>query len=172
MRRKYGIWLLPSGESRFELQHLIDNIAEELGSVKFIPHISIAGFTLDDNELDAVKGKIEQLAKQHDPFNVTMKDYGFKDERHRSLYLLADSQGLEDVYQNTSLMFPEAVQIERNKEMPHLSVAYGDYSESTKMEIIKNYPQNFSFEVRGIDLCIAEGSEDKWHSIYRAEILK
>ena len=170
MERKYGIWLLPYDESGKKLQNLINNLADDLGSVKFIPHVSIAGVTVKDQELSSVKAKMNMIAKAFDKFTITLNEYGIKNEKHRSLYLVAKSPELDNLFEYTSSLLPDA-QIDRNRKLPHMSVVYGNYSEKAKKDVIYKHPINISFEVRRLDLCLTEGNEADWHSIYSTELM-
>jgi len=168
MQRKYGIWILPSGESNKQLQSLINEIADDYNAIKFIPHVSIAGVLIRDEELDLEKEKVNRLADRLNRFSMTLDEIGIKDEKHRCIYLLAKSNFLENVFKETTVMFPEAM-IERNRTMPHLSIMYGEYPDKIKREIISKNPDiKLTFEAEGLDLCLSDGPEEGWHSIYHA----
>lgn len=169
MKRKYGIWILPSAEANKQLQSLINQIADSYGSTKFIPHVSVAGMLIEDGELDSVKEKVDQLAKRLNKFTIALDEYGTRDEKHRCLYLLAKSDKLESLFEETIEVFPGAL-VERNRGMPHLSIVYGEYPADVKREIIAKYPSaGMAFEVEGLDLCLSDGPEEEWRSIYHSK---
>lgn len=169
MKCKYGIWILPSGESGAQLQSLINQIADNYGSIKFIPHVSIAGMIVDDEDLNEVKEKVNQLAKRLNKFTIVLDEYGMKDEKHRCIYLLAKSDKLENVFREAVEMFPGAM-VERNRTMPHLSIVYGEHSNSIKQDIIAQYQNlDIKFEAEGLDLCLSDGSEEEWRSVHHSE---
>ena len=168
MQRKYGIWILPSGEHNKQLQSLISEIAEDYEAMKFIPHVSVAGVLVRDNELEKIKKNVQQLANTLHKFQITLDEIGMKNEKHRCIYVLAKSDMLESLFRETAVIFPEAI-IERNRAMPHLSIMYGELLEETKREIISEIPNfNYTFEAKGLDLCISEGPEENWRSVYHA----
>ncbi|MDL2363045.1 MAG: 2'-5' RNA ligase family protein [Patescibacteria group bacterium] len=169
MKRKYGIWILPIGEEKQKLQSLINSIADEYTAPKFIPHISIAGMLCEDSQLDTMKARVDQLAKKINAFTISLGEYGTMEERHRCIYMLAKSNMLTELFDETTIILPEAVKIERNRAMPHMSIVYGEYPQEIKREIISKHLFNtITMEANGLDLCLSEGPEEKWHSVYHA----
>jgi 2'-5' RNA ligase len=169
MQRKYGIWILPSGEMHKKLQSLINDIADDYGAIKFIPHVSIAGIIVRDDELDNVKEKVNHLAKKLNRFTLRLAGYGYKNDKHRCIYILANSDKLEKLFKETAVIFPDAI-IERNRVMPHLSLMYGEYPDNIKHKIITKYTEKeISFVAEGLDLCFSDGPEEGWHSIYHTK---
>lgn len=169
MKRKYGIWILPSMKAHTQLQSLINQIARSNGLTTFIPHVSVAGLLIEDDDLNRVKNELDQLAERLTNFSIALNQYGMKDEKHRCIYLLAESIILEDLFNKTTEAFPDAT-IDRNRNMPHLSIMYGEYSIDIKQEIIAKYPNpNITFEVDSLDLCLSDGPEEEWRSVHNSK---
>lgn len=169
MQHKYSLWIVPTGETRVQLQNLINQLSDEYNAPKFVPHVTIAGITASDEELANVKRKIDKLASQQDAFTLSLTEYGYKDENHRCLYRLAISKQLDFIFQNAAELFPEA-KIKHFRSMPHVSIMYGQYPPSLKRKIIEKLPAStMPFEVNEISLCLTDGTEEDWRIVYKAE---
>ena len=171
-KSKYSLWITPKGENGTQLQALVSKLAQQCEGPDFIPHITLAGHIyVVESELTEEKRKVDVLASKLGKFYVTLTKYGFMDEEHRCLYLLAESPELQAAYQTAATIFPQ-VETEHFTKMPHLSVLYGKYPEETKQEIIRANPiKPISFEVSSIDLFLTEGSANEWQKVHSAELL-
>jgi 2'-5' RNA ligase len=170
MQHKYAFWIVPAGETGVQLQDLINQLSDEYNAPRFIPHITIAGITVSDEELVNVKSKINKLTSRQDVFIINLTEYGYKDENHRCLYRLAISKQLDLIFQKAAELFPEA-KIDHFRSMPHVSIMYGQYPTLLKQKIIEKLSAStISFEVNEISLCLADGIEEDWHIVYKAEL--
>jgi 2'-5' RNA ligase len=138
-RNKYSLWLVPTGEAGRRLQGLVDELAESHDAPKFVPHLTlIANIYASTDELEVEKQKIQMLTQKIDSFTVNFTNYRYADEEFRSLFLLAQSEALDDVYQAVAEVFPQVAN-EHFRAMPHLSVLYGLFSPVTKQRIIETH---------------------------------
>ncbi|HET8991611.1 MAG TPA: 2'-5' RNA ligase family protein [Candidatus Saccharimonadales bacterium] len=148
------------------MQSLINKLAKDYGSTSFVPHLSlVAGLMATKNEVADLSARISKVAQSLGPFTVTLSEYGYKNEEHRCLYLLAEPASLTNIYSSLSESFPQ-VKNEHFEAMPHLSVLYGHYPESTKQQIIADNPYSpKSFEVSELSLFLTNGSADNWRLV-------
>lgn len=163
---KYSLWLVPKGRQGQILQDLIEKITKQTGTASFVPHITlVADIFADDAELGKVKTRLDNLSKQLKRFTVTVADYGHKDEESRSLYLHAHAPELPNLYDQAAKVFPQIAN-EHFRQMPHLSVLYGNFPEVTKMQVIAGNPvQPAVFEVNSIDLYKTDNPIERWQPV-------
>lgn len=160
---KYSLWATPNDQTREKLQALIDKLAEQQDSSSFVPHITLVGniFASPDN-LPKEKEKIEKLSKNIHKFKVTLFEYGYLNEEFRSLFLIARSDQLSNVYTEAAKLFPQ-MRKEPFQELPHLSVLYGKYDQAIKSNIIAANPLNIiEIEVESFDLYLTNNSVPTW----------
>lgn len=165
--RKYSLWISPHGSGAVDLQRLVDELAETHDAPSFTPHITIVGCSMvSDERLELEKARVNTLAGSIGRFSVKLAEYGYQDETHRSLYMLARSSELESLYDRAALLYPQ-VQSEHFQAMPHMSVLYGSYDESLKRGIIAGHPITpLNIGVATLDLHFTDGPEDEWHKVY------
>ncbi len=170
-RKKYSLWLCPRDEQLQLTTNLVNQLALRYSAPKFVPHLTlVAKILADDQELEKVNQDISSLAKQISPLFITLEGYGFKDERYRCLYLLARSSELANLYDLTANYFPQ-VKSEHFQALPHMSVLYGDFAESTKREIISEHPiEPLDIKIDYIDLCLTEGQASEWQIIHSQKL--
>ena len=170
-KSKYSLWIRPKGEAAAQLQSLINDLAKKYGAPVFEPHITLVGhIKADAKEITEAKRKIDELAGKLEPFTVTLTEYGFMDEEHRCLYLLAESPRLAVAYEQAATLFPQ-VEHEHFRQMPHLSLLYGQYAPEVKREIIKTNPlPPITFEVESLDMHLTDGLPSAWQATYSARL--
>ena len=160
---KYSLWIVPKGEAGKAIQALIDTLADENNSPRFVPHLTlVANIFADRTELEDVKRRIKQSAGQIRPFTVSLTGYGYMEEEFRSLYLLADGEGLRVAYEALAAQFPK-VSDEHFQAMPHISVLYGQFPQDLKNEIIAANPLAVTeFTVDAFDLYLTNNPVESW----------
>lgn len=170
-KRKHSLWMTPSGDAGKQLQALVSKLARDYGAPDFTPHITLAGsIHVNEAELAEEKRKISELAGMIGKFSVTLTDYSYLEEAHRSLFLLTNPHDLHAVYQKAATLFPQ-IESEHFAGMPHMSVLYGQFPEETKHTIIAAHPlQPITFDVASLDLYQTEGPENEWHQVHSATL--
>ena len=159
----YHLWLKPSGEVRDRLAALIQQLAGQLGTPAFEPHVTLLG-SLVGTEPDHLR-RADQLARQLRVFKVAPTEPGYLAEHFRCLFML--------ITQTPAIMGANAVARRifggpPDNYMPHLSLVYGSLPQARKKEIIEVLPNDVrtSFEVRAVRL-VKAGSDDPrdWQEI-------
>jgi len=164
MKDKYSLWIVPKGEVGEQSQALISRLAQEYGSPDFVPHMTlVANIFAGKDELDALKARVTALAEQVGKFTLTLSTFGYKDEEFRCLYLLTEAPELQSVYDKAAEQFPQ-VNDEHFRQMPHLSVLYGNFPAVTKKDIIAKNSSllPIQFEVESFDLCLTNDPVEAW----------
>lgn len=137
MTDKYSLWIAPEGEAGGVLTTLIQDLAAVNGTRCFVPHITlVANIMAGKADLKEVVRRSAELASRQVPFEVTLTGYGFQDDEFHCLYLHAQGNYLDELYQDAEGLFPQVAD-EHFADMPHISVMYGDIDEVTKNGVIK-----------------------------------
>jgi 2'-5' RNA ligase len=166
MGSSYSIWLMPEGAINEKLSEIILGIGQKHNSPKFSPHVTlVGGFDGEENKLIL---KAEKLAKLLKPFKVKLTRVTYLDEFFRSLFILVEKtpEFLESVSKAREIFDFHKTNI------PHLSLIYGNFSEETKLKIIKDIGNEFNieFDVKYIHLVINNEKEKVWTKIKSFEL--
>lgn len=164
---KYSLWFSPKSSPGMALQGLVDELATAYDGPKFVPHVTlVAEIFASADELENLKVQVKRYVEQMRRFTIEFTGYGYLDEEFRSLYLLvAQSQELQLAYEMAVRLFPQ-VNNEHFRQMPHLSVLYGNYSAETKQQIIESHPSPVNeFLVESVDLYLTNNPVEDWQLI-------
>ena len=168
MTDKYSLWIAPEGEVGGVLTALIQDLAAVNDTPCFIPHITlVANIMAGKADLKEVMRRSTELASRQVPFEVTLTGYGFQDDEFRCLYLLAQGNYLDELYQDAAGLFPQVAD-EHFADMPHVSVLYGDFDEATKNGIIKAHSITpLTFTVNAFCLYKTNNPVESWRKVRR-----
>lgn len=160
---KYSLWIVPKGEAGEMIQALVNKLADENNSPRFVPHLTlVANIYASSAELDGMVSRVRQCTERLAPFVVKLTGYGYMEEEFRSLYLLADKAGIQPVYEVLTTQFPE-VRDEHFQTLPHMSVLYGLYHQAIKDEIIATNPLvSTECMVDSFDLYLTNNPVESW----------
>lgn len=164
MTGKYSIWLVPKGAAYGKLSGLISRIAEEYGTPKFVPHVSlIADIVGEENE---VVSKTEKLSSEIKPFNIKLTEADYSDGYFKSLFIKGEkSKELLEANLKAREIFDKGATGEYSL---HLSLMYSsNIASAVKEKIILKIGREFniSFEAQTISLYIAEEGTDGWRKV-------
>ncbi len=172
IERKYSIWLRPSGKTKEVLQQFIQQLADELKTPPFEPHLTLVGSVyVSDAKLKEAEQQLDTLASQTKQFSISLATYGFLSETYRCLFITADSPQLTALYEQLSGIFPQ-VQTEHFQSLAHVSILYGQFDEGVKKSIIKTHPiLPLQFEVTALDFFFTGGPETLWRHVYSSKLI-
>lgn len=132
---------MPKGNSRLYLRNKIHNISENYGGPKFEPHVTLlSGFLGKEEDL---LDKLKILSVKIKPFDIILSSINYLDEFFRSFFL--EVKITNELLSARSLATKE-FSIIKKVFFPHMSLAYGNYSLSTKLLMkseIDKIPNNF-----------------------------
>jgi 2'-5' RNA ligase len=159
----YHLWVKPTGSVRDTLVRIIQELAHELGGPVFEPHVTLLGDLIGTEREHTQRSEI--VTQQLRPFKITLSEPSSLSEYFQCLFMRAE--------RTPSLMKANALarrifQKPDETYMPHLSLAYGSYPESSKRAIIRNLPPyvRTCFEVTALSLIRADSGDPKdWHEI-------
>jgi excisionase family DNA binding protein len=162
----YSIWIVPEGEAKANLQSHINTLAQEVNTPRFVPHVTVAaGIEASPDDLRNVFERVENLAEGLGRFSVALSGIGMLNEEHRSLFLHADSYILDSIYRKAKDLFPDA-EVEKFRDLPHLSLIYGMLPTITKNELIESHPiDNLEFSVEALKLYRTNHDEATWQLV-------
>mmetsp|Transcript_61166 Transcript_61166/g.68492 ORF Transcript_61166/g.68492 Transcript_61166/m.68492 type:complete len:210 (+) Transcript_61166:128-757(+) len=125
----HSLWMIPCGDSKIVYSKLISEISSDLGTVDFLPHITLVAAMMKGEE-DTVQ-RAKALAAELAPFTFEFDDISYRDAYFQCVYTrLKRTEAVvlaNDIARN---FFPER---QSDPEyMPHLSLVYGDFDEETK----------------------------------------
>ncbi len=162
MKKKYSIWIMPTGSAAEILDTEIKRLAELFHFTPFVPHLTILG-TLNAEESDAI-AKCEQLAQKVQPFQLKSNEVSFSTTFFQNVLLRAQmSAELGSCYLTAS----EVCETEVGMYMPHFSLVYGNHTMSQREEIANAAQiKPFEFTVDRIHLFETNTMEyTKWREV-------
>lgn len=140
---KYSLWLRPEGQILQELRELIAKLADEYGGPIFEPHITLLG---DLNlSKDRALDKAFQVSQNLTPFTIELMGLDYTDAYFRCIFIKAK--------------FSKKIFNKKEEYMPHLSLLYGNFDESTKKKIIAKLG-NINFKLRIESIYLTNSSLD------------
>lgn len=148
----YHLFLMPSGQLFNELKTITKT---------FDPHVTLLAGIPKTDEAELI-AKIQKLASFMKPFEIELGDIATEDAYFRALYLKVKPNPLLKEYHQKALEIFDMD--EENAYMPHLSLYYGNVTQSAKDEMIKSLvlPENMKFLVDRIYLYHTEGQAQDW----------
>ena len=159
----YHLWLKPSGAAYGVLAGTIQRLARELQVPAFEPHVTLLAY-LEGTERDH-RLRTAELAERLATYECVLSEAAYLDEHFRCLFMLVDPT---PTMMSCHAMAAQAFGKEAEPYMPHVSLVYGSFPESRKLEIIGTLPAEVrtSFLVKSVTLIRSDSMEPKdWHEI-------
>ena len=126
----YSVWFVPGGNEYDILHSLIINIAKKYTYIEFIPHVTLlGGFLGEENDL---KNKTKNLAEKITPLIVKFNKIAFLNEFFRCLFFRIKKN---HSFNRARSLAVDTFLYEDHDFLPHLSLAYGLVDEKIKAEI-------------------------------------
>jgi 2'-5' RNA ligase len=157
----YHVFFEPKGEINEQLEAVIRNLSAEYGGPVFQPHVTLLAMIPEDDENLLVE-KTKRLATKISPFNLTFEQLCAEDRYFRALYAKAIVS--EELSSSRALVLEEFGMEEVGEYMPHLSLLYGNYDASRKLETIESLKRllPLSFNVDAVTLWKTPGDATTW----------
>lgn len=135
--KAFWIWGQFSESDTLYLNQLKDKIQKNLQSPIFDVHITLTGPYLEiDN---CLIDKLKVYCEKNSPIQINLKNFQFKKEFYKSFYLsVKHSQKLLNLRKEICLL--NNFKSNKNYE-PHISLAYGNYTQDKKINLIKKLPK-------------------------------
>ena len=113
---------MPEGERHEFYQKLIEDLARKQKGSTFVPHITVLGDILMEEEEVLMKSR--ELARLHHPLSVILNEVAAGAEFYRCVFVRAEkTPTLLRLYEHACQVF----EMTPGDFMPHLSILYGDY---------------------------------------------
>jgi 2'-5' RNA ligase len=156
----YSLWLMPSGKTYDKLSNLISGLSKRFSTPVFEPHVTLIGEVEEPKE--EVISKTRQLAKTIQPYVIKLTKAGYLDEYFRCIFIHAEES--EDVVRANYLARKIFNRPNDPRYMPHLSLMYGEFTESIKHKIIAEIDKDIylNFEAKSIFLYSTKGEVKDW----------
>ena len=129
----HSLWMCPSGNASQAYSDIISDMAKELGTFQFTPHITLVAAMLT-GEQDVLE-RSRQLASQLAPYQFEFQEVSSRDAYFQCVY--AKMKLTPEVVAANALA--RQVFTERQSDppyMPHLSMVYGDLPTTTKEDVV------------------------------------
>ena len=134
----YHLWLKPSGAALDVLGGTIRRLARELQVPAFEPHVTLLAY-LEGSEREH-RLRTAELAERLTPTECVLSKAAYLDEHFRCLFMLVDpTPGILSCH----AMAAQAFGKEPEPYMPHVSLVYGSFPESRKLESSARCRQRF-----------------------------
>jgi 2'-5' RNA ligase len=166
----YHIFIEPEKQIKKEIKDIIINIANKYSGPVFNPHITLIARVENFTEKEIIE-KTKKLAKNIEPFNISLNNIEKGNEYFRSVYINAERT---DEIMNSYKKAIDLFGLKYEKEYkPHLSLFYGDVSDKERDKIISNIDYNrTSFKVNKLHIYHTPGKVDTWKKVAEIPIIQ
>lgn len=131
----YHIFIEPHDALAEELKGVISQLAQEYGGPEFPPHLTLLAEIPTQSEAELLE-KARLLAEEASSFEIEFSSFGAEQMYFRTLYLRANENLILQVLHARA---NEIFGMQDSAEyVPHLSLLYGNYSESQKAKTIES----------------------------------
>jgi hypothetical protein len=166
----YSVWIVPPEPLFSKFSTLIESLAVELGTVKFVPHITLVG------GINLARGTVLELVRslstELHPYVMPLGKMDYSDEFFRSLFVRVKcTRDVKHGYDRASRVLPSG---RLGRYEPHLSLMYGNVSSQVKMGLIERIGSRMSDSFLAENLCIYEtdpGDVTGWHQLEQLPLL-
>lgn len=162
----YSLWLEPSEDFASEFQERINELSQLHGTPAFSPHVTLVG-GVTTSEKEAVSAT-KELASSLKPFELELTKADYLDRFYQSLFVhVAETDQLLNLRKKALHFFNIS---DAGEYMPHMSLLYGDLSQSRKGKILDRIGRDFHipFTVKKMTLVKTDGKPDEWKRIHSA----
>ena len=160
---KYHLWLKPSGTPHDLLSSTIAELARELGSPVFEPHVTLAG-PLHGSEADHVRN-LERLAHQLSYCDIVLSEPSHSPEHFRCVFMRVEPTR---TIMHANALAKATFDLPEKPYTPHLSLVYGTFPEAERLRVLSTLSDSlrFTFPARSVDLIrAASGDPRDWHIV-------
>ncbi len=158
----YSLWIVPEKKELDELTILIQKLSERFKSPLFVPHMTlVGGISQKEGEIEE---KTKRLASNLKPFEVELEKIDYEEIWNRTLYIRGkDSSLLSYAFERSDYTFETG----NIPPFPHMSLAYGAFSNKSKEEAIREIGENYpaKFRASSLHLFYTQGHVDGWIKI-------
>ena len=168
--KSFSIWLMPNAKIFKTFKQKIKVISNHFGGPVFDPHVTLVSSFLGDKNLLIEKTKI--MSKKIKPFNIYLDKIGYMDEFFRSLFMNVISDRNFNLARVLALNELNEFQKNNINYIPHMSLAYGNFSIAQKenmIGIIKELPNEFY--VDNIFLAFNDEINLKWEIVKKFKLM-
>ena len=157
---KYSLWLMPTGDVCEHLTRTLQQLSAKHHAPEFSPHVTLLGGIVGPRR--EVIRKTTRLAGLLHPFTVRLGKIDYLDEYFRCLFVRVTAANTLRVAHKVACEV-----FSRHYEppfMPHLSLLYGNFSQSLKEAIVAELGMRIDlhFRVHSVHLCLTEGEPHHW----------
>jgi Cyclic phosphodiesterase-like protein len=166
----YSIWLLPQAAQEQTLQAVIDGLADQHGTVRFQPHLTVCGSLRNIAALDAASASVRQSGSL--PLSVTVTGVASGAESpFRAVFAeVENSRGLRD-FRETLRDMTGAGEL----HPPHISLFY-TLDRNTQRQMpqfdaarLRAIAEDCSARIPGgeliLDRAVVKTAEDRWENV-------
>ena len=154
---------MPEGDVFLKLEGIIARLSEEYSSPLFPPHVTLVGQV--KGPVHKVLSDTKELAFLMAPYEIVLADVDFLDSYFKSLFVRC--RETEEVMAANSLAREIFGRKDDPPYMPHLSLAYGDFSVDEKKRMITKTGGSFNmkFTADALHLYSTEGAPHQWKMV-------
>tara|TARA_B100001175_G_C19512356_1_gene644721 strand:- start:893 stop:1411 length:519 start_codon:yes stop_codon:yes gene_type:complete len=167
-KKTLSIWLIP-GKKIINYQSILYNISKKLNSVEIIPHITL--LSSFHNQKKYSIEKLKEVVVNEKCFRVKAIKIDTGSEYFQTLFIKIGINSKINSLRNKFLKY--FICKEGDNYNPHMSLAYGHFTDYEKKDIIKNSDNIlFKDEINITSIAIAENDEVnlKWKIIEQVKL--
>lgn len=165
MERRYHLWLKLSRNASERFADVIQQLALELNTPTFEPHITLLG-NVKGSEPELL-ARAKELAGRVPSIPISVREAAFDDDYFRCAFMVVDiTRPLRYAHTLAREIFREEG---GGEYLPHVSLVYGRYPDNRKKDLIAKLPASLllPFEASRLSL-IHAGSDDPkdWQEVW------
>jgi 2'-5' RNA ligase len=136
----YSVWLVPPDPLFSKSSKIIDGLAAEHSSSRFVPHVTLLG-AIDEDVRETID-HVKALARKVAPYLISLREVAYSDEFFKCLFIRAElTPTVQSIYDEATQIFHVA---QPARYDPHLSLLYGSFPEEIKREIVSQIGSKFT----------------------------
>ena len=163
-----SLWLVPEGEVAAVLTRLIEDLAAELGTPTFPPHVTLLG-GLRGREGDVLR-KAREMAAALEPLTLPLGPVTGRDDHFRGLFVrIPETLKLLTTHAQARITYRIANEAPFE---PHLSLAYGRFSVAERERLALATAPRIAprMSCSALEVMHTQGAVADWRRIARLEM--
>tara|TARA_B110001454_G_C12632773_1_gene397679 strand:- start:380 stop:889 length:510 start_codon:yes stop_codon:yes gene_type:complete len=151
----YSVWGNFENKTKFSLEKLKNKVNNNLKSPKFPVHLTISSH-FKGKEIEIIK-KLKLASKKIKKFTIETNNYDFRKKFFQSIYIKVK---LSKQLKSKKKLIDELLNAKKTFYHPHISLYYGNLSNTYKKKILSNLNQ-CKIKIKIVEIWFVKNNEKK-----------
>ena len=151
----YSVWGNFENKTKFSLEKLKNKVNNNLKSPKFPVHLTISSH-FKGKEIEIIK-KLKLASKKIKKFTIETNNYDFRKKFFQSIYIKVK---LSKQLKSKKKLIDELLNAKKTFYHPHISLYYGNLSNTDKKKIISNL-NRYKKKIKIVEIWFVKNNEKK-----------